>query len=485
MIIRQFYPPQNHIPFRTLRLISVLAIIFISFAGFEASARFMGSIRVKPGETFTVNAPHKTYTQSCAWLWGGEVRPDSDIYGTTNRVTFRATAVTPFGMPCKVQCTTYYHQSGSTSSGINKEIVYWDVFVESVKPSSISVYPSSIDLKEGEGRQLSYELYPSDAVANVEWTSGDYSVASVSSSGYVSGKSPGTTYIYATTGEGLTAKCHVSVLSNAPQSIYLRSEIEIIEGETVVLSPSFYPAGTSSSVSWRSDNPDIAGVDNYGTVRAICPGETYITARTQNDLTARCHVRVKSSKPEKVVLPDRISLLEGETQTLKATLLPSGTKSDLEWESSDSRIAEVNQSGRITAFGKGKCVVTVYTENGLHASCEVSVVSEPKAISFDNKEIRIMTGYGDKLIPVLAPSDSKCTYTWSSEDNTVAAVYKGFVTGVKAGETTVECTTSNNLKATIRIVVSDPAPDDAADVVKSRFTKANSMMNKMKSLINP
>ncbi|MDE5633281.1 MAG: Ig-like domain-containing protein [Muribaculaceae bacterium] len=443
----------------------------------------MGTIRVKPGETFTVNAPYKTYTQSCLWLWGGEVRPDSEIYGTTNTVTFRATAVTPVTMPCKVQCTTYYHQSGSTSSGINKEIVYWNVFVENVAPTSISVYPSSIDIKEGNGRQLSYELYPSDAVTSVEWSSGDYSIASVSASGYVSGRSPGETYVYATTKEGLTAKCLVSVSSNAPHSISLRSEAEIIEGETLTLRPSFSPAGTSSTVYWLSDNSSVAEVNGYGTVTGRSPGDTYITATTENDLTARCHIIVKSNKPESISMPEKVTLLEGESQTIKATLLPAGTKSDLTWESSDNKVATVSQSGIVTAKNKGRCTVTVRTANGIQARCEIAVVGEPQAVSFDNKEVDIKAGYGVKLNPVLAPADSKCTYTWESSDRSVATVSNGFVTGVSAGETTVKCHTSNGLVATVRIIVSEPTPENASALVKSKFQKADKMMSRIKTLL--
>lgn len=79
------------------------------------------------------------------------------------------------------------------------------------EPTSITVSPSSKNIKVGDSFTLSYTLSPSDASTTVTWTSDDSSIASVSSYGTVTGFKAGTTYINATTSNGKTDYCRVIV----------------------------------------------------------------------------------------------------------------------------------------------------------------------------------------------------------------------------------------------------------------------------------
>ena len=72
-----------------------------------------------------------------------------------------------------------------------------------------------------------------------------------------------------------------------------------------------------------------------------------------------------------------ISLTVGQddTKVLKATLEPSNTTQDttVTWSSSDTSVAKVNQSGKVTAVAKGEAVITATTSNGKKATCAVTV----------------------------------------------------------------------------------------------------------------
>lgn len=64
------------------QIILVLIMIITVTNGFALSHK--GTKYVKVGDTFTLSASPKQYAQSTAWLWGGNVVPDTDIYGTTS-----------------------------------------------------------------------------------------------------------------------------------------------------------------------------------------------------------------------------------------------------------------------------------------------------------------------------------------------------------------------------------------------------------------
>ena len=65
-----------------------------------------------------------------------------------------------------------------------------------------------------------------------------------------------------------------------------------------------------------------------------------------------------------------MSLASGANQTLTATTSPSG--GTVNWRSSNTAVATVNSSGKVTAVGAGSCVVTAEYYSA-EASCAVTV----------------------------------------------------------------------------------------------------------------
>ena len=63
----------------------------------------------------------------------------------------------------------------------------------------------------GESFTMGYSMTPSSAVRDVTWSSDDFLIASVNSEGEIKGNNAGTTYIIATTENGITARCKVIV----------------------------------------------------------------------------------------------------------------------------------------------------------------------------------------------------------------------------------------------------------------------------------
>ena len=69
-----------------------------------------------------------------------------------------------------------------------------------------------------------------------------------------------------------------------------------------------------------------------------------------------------------------LALDEGESESLIATVIPdNATNKKVTWKSSDTSVATVNASGKVTAQATGTVVVVVITEDGAEvATCTVT-----------------------------------------------------------------------------------------------------------------
>lgn len=65
--------------------------------------------------------------------------------------------------------------------------------------------------------------------------------------------------------------------------------------ETLKLTATVTPSHAIQTVTWTSSNPSVATVSKSGTVTAVSPGNTVITATTASGMTATCKVNVVAS----------------------------------------------------------------------------------------------------------------------------------------------------------------------------------------------
>ena len=154
-------------------------------------------------------------------------------------------------------------------------------------------------LTEGDTITLSAEVLPYDTTysKNVSWSSSNEAVATVSADGTVTAKSAGTAVITATTENGKTASCTITVEKKLIPitEVYLdKSSATLTEGDTATLTATVIPENTtySKDVSWSSNNSEVAAVDANGTVTAKSVGTTIITATSENGKSASCTITV-------------------------------------------------------------------------------------------------------------------------------------------------------------------------------------------------
>jgi len=254
-----------------------------------------------------------------------------------------------------------------------------------VAVESVSLDETELFLAVGDSRQLTASVLPKDASDNtVSWETSSPGVASVDKSGKVTAVSTGTATITATTKDGSkTATCIVTVSLSVVKvtSVSLnKTALTLALGESETLLATIQPSNASNkAVAWQSSNESVATVDGDGKVKAVGDGSAIITVTTKDgSKEAYCNVTVNSA----VVNVTGVSLntaslaLEvGQAGALSATVLPdNATNKSVTWSSSNSSIAVVSSSGRVTAIAVGTATIIVTTEDGSKTDqCTVTV----------------------------------------------------------------------------------------------------------------
>ena len=270
------------------------------------------------------------------------------------------------------------HKSGTAtiSAESGKQSAQCIVIVKSkvIPVSEIILNANKLVLMEGQEDELVATVKPDNATdKTVIWTSSDESVAEVDSNGRVYAIKGGATIITATSGEK-QAVCLVEVQKRIPvSSVTLNKESLTLEkgaSETLVAEVSPYDA-TDKTVTWTSSNPSIASVSN-GVVKAIAGGNVTITAKA-GGLSATCDVTVIVSVTSIVLNKTSLTLFEGQSFTLNATLYPNDvTDKTVIWSSDYPEIVSV-ENGTVSAFKIGQATITAHASNNVSASCVVSV----------------------------------------------------------------------------------------------------------------
>ena len=194
------------------------------------------------------------------------------------------------------------------------------------------------------GKSVKYKLTIKEPALKLNKSSNS-SIATVSSTGDVTGKKAGTAYIYANA-YGKSVKCKVTVKN--PTITLNKSKATAYAGKSYTLK-----ATTSyrTKISWKSSNTKIATVDSKGMVKLKKAGKVTISA-TAFGKKVNCVLTVKN--PTLKVSKASVSIYRKKSYTVKATAVPGGKVS---WSSSNKAIATVSSSGKITGMKKGTAYV--------------------------------------------------------------------------------------------------------------------------------
>ncbi len=136
---------------------------------------------------------------------------------------------------------------------------------------------------------------------------------------------------------------------------------------------------TVNVVTWYSENPDIADIDEYGNVKAISEGQATMVCSSLDGLIKKAAiVNVSDSELVTSILltTENQTVAVGKTLQLKAEIRPENAENKaLKWSSDNVNVAIVDQNGMITAIGIGQATITAESTDGsgIKASCVVTV----------------------------------------------------------------------------------------------------------------
>lgn len=341
----------------------------------------------------------------------------------------------------------------------------------------ITLNRTAIELLEGETFGLIATIKPDDATdKTVTWMSSNAAIATVDENGLVTGVSAGEATVYASSSNGLTAECAVTVtpLDVPVEHISLtNTDLLMRVGFTSELTAIVRPDNaTNKEVTWEATDPSIASVDDKGLVTANAVGVTTVIATSVSDpdVSAICTVTVEDPQDiiavtDLTIKPTDIGIEVGETFTLVATVLPAdATDKTVTWKSSDLAIATVDADGVVTGVAEGVATIYASSSNGLTVECIVTVFPgfiPVESVGLTNTELLMRVGRTTDLLAIIAPDNATDkTLTWTSMDRLIATVdASGIVTAVSVGSTTITATAHNGVFGYCHVtVVPDVTP---------------------------
>lgn len=192
--------------------------------------------------------------------------------------------------------------------------VYFTIEIKEAPVTDIKLDKSQVDLKKGGTCQLNVTIYPSNATnKTVSWRSSDNSIATVTDSGNVVAKKGGTTTIWATSVNGVSASCVINVKVPIVSLEIRQYEVTIKVGETKKLKVDYSPLDATDELEWGTRYPNIVRVDNEGRITGLKAGEAKVFVKIKNNSSAwqlmrGCDIIVvnptkpSNSKNKKVIL---------------------------------------------------------------------------------------------------------------------------------------------------------------------------------------
>lgn len=248
--------------------------------------------------------------------------------------------------------------------------------------SKITLSSNTMTVGVGKTSRLTAMVEPATASnRNVEWTSSNENVATVTSSGYVKGVAKGSAVITckAKDASGIITACTVTVIEPITGVKLNVANKTLLVGKKVTLKATITPGTVDRKyVTWKTSNAKVATVTAGGVVKAVGRGTATISCEAQDGsgIRANCQITVKQPVKKVKLNKKTLKLKLKKSYKLKATVTPKNADNKaVKWKTSNKKVVTVTQSGKITAKKKGTATITITAKDGSKkkATCKVRV----------------------------------------------------------------------------------------------------------------
>lgn len=315
------------------------------------------------------------------------------------------------------------------------------------KPKKIYLKATSttVDIK-GKVKVSVYKTKPSKASKSVKWKSSNKKVATVSKSGYVTGKKKGTVKITATSKKSKKVKktIKIKVTNLKAKSVKMSKTSAILFPNdkttlkaTVKGSAGFYNQG----VTWKSSNTSVATVDKKGNVIAKKAGKATITATEKGgSKKATCAVTVSGIKVDKANKSVSVTATvnNADAKSMHYVVYKNGGAAKTSYFVTDATPAELNAAlGKISA--KAWNTNPNFKTDAKVAQAGNKTIDELAQSGIGNKnytKFDINIQNGNKTIKMVD------TLTGAKDNDNFSMIYSNVANNHNAGSGCLTCNTS-------------------------------------------
>ena len=339
------------------------------------------------------------------------------------------------------------------------------ISVDNIETNSLKIESSSVPVelaKNNDDEELHVKKGKTIAVKTtinndnkikkkVKYKSSDEKVAKIDDFGNLTPVGEGRVTISVETDDGVSKNVVVNVHADDidVESIeFKEKDIILAKDETKFLDLSIKPIGvTEKNLTWSSSNDSVVSVDQTGLITGLKDGRAVIEVKSKNGVSASILIHVE----EDLYISSLSRSIEvGDSFNLQ-------TNKEVEWTSSNSKVASVDSFGTVVGLSEGKTTITG-KYNNKSVKCEVTVtkkIIEVSSLSLDRSQTSMYTGDSDKVTTIISPSDATDkTVEWTSSDESIATVdANGNIVAKKDGEVTIKVKTKNNKVAELKIKV--------------------------------
>jgi uncharacterized protein YjdB len=446
---------------KKILLVAVLALLAALAGCGDAHLPFLTTIQVSPAVPTIDIGQTQQFTAKGTYSDGNTADLTNLVTWSSSNTTVAAISSTGLALShsqgSSLITATFHAVDGPVTGATTLNVV--------VTLTSLTITPVNPSIANGTSVQLTATgIFSNGTTQNltnsVSWTSSSTSVATVSSTGLVTGASPGSTTITATQG-GVSASTTVTVTPAVLTSITVTPpNVSIANGtsEQLTATGNFSDGTTqdlTTSVTWASSVP-LATVSNapgsQGLVMGSGKGVATISA-TLGTVSGATMITVTNAVLTSIaVAPANSSIANGTTEQLTATgFFSNGSTQDLttqvSWTSSSDTMATVSSVGLVTGTGVGSPTMTA-TLAGVSGSTTVVVTDAVlTSLTITPANSSIPAGTSKQLIATGTFSDGTTkdltkSVIWGSSDTTLATVSsaagsQGLVTGATMGGVTI------------------------------------------------
>lgn len=236
------------------------------------------------------------------------------------------------------------------------------------------------------------------------------------------------------------ASCSFENMLIATDISFAKPSERVSVGKTLQLTPKIEPTGANpKSLTWSSENEDIATVDEQGLVSGIANGTVNIVATTKGGKSASCKIFVDLPKATSISLDkSEATLAINQTLQLHATILPDEASGlGVIWKSSSSTSVKVSEDGLVTPILANKTITITAAVKGqetIKATCVISTVTAPvvpTAVTVTPATAELTAGRSKQLAVTYSPAGANTNLgvNWTTSNANIATVTDtGYVT---------------------------------------------------------